>query len=117
MVSERPNLHVVGRAAKAEEFPVKSETVYPELVAKESDKTDTVERFEQRLAEYRLEVLKLAHQRELQEAHLQMAEIKLRTTFELLLQEALVNGVSYAYIQGAHSQADEALEELSQKVG
>ncbi len=116
MVSERPNLRVV-KEESIKDFPVKSEDVFPQLGAVDHTHTDTVERFEQRLAEYRLEVLKLAHQRELQEAHLQMAEIKLRTTFELLLQEALVNGVPYAYIQGAHTEADETLEELSQKVG
>jgi hypothetical protein len=117
MVSERPNLRVVGKEpVKADAFPAKSEEVFPQLATNDSF-MDVTNDFEQRLAEYRLEVLKLAHQRELQEAHLQMAEIKLRTTFELLLQEALVNGVPYAYIQGAHSQADEALEELSQKVG
>lgn len=119
MVSEHPHLSVVKdtKEPSQEAFPKKSEEVFPKIEAVVPAVKELCDEFEQKLSEYRLEVLKLRHQRELQEAHLHMSETKLRTTFELLLQEALTNGVPYSYIEGAHTEATDVLESLSEKVG
>lgn len=121
-MAEQPSHLTVIDGEKRDESPDSevqgtSESIFPPIptTAGQSNE-EALEVFVARLNMNKLDRLRHKHSTDLFQAELNVEALKLEQSFELILFEASVNGVSYRTLEESHSEAAETLEAINEKV-